>query len=102
MSNPEPSLDFDLSESGLPHNLEAEQSVIGLLLARPERAAELFAGLDVDDFELDIHRSIWKVAQVLYQNGRPITPEAIYSTFAAANLAQRFEKAGGIPYLRSH
>ena len=99
MPNPDPTLDFELSAKGVPQNLEAEEAVIGLLLAQPERAGELLSALTEEEFELDIHRSIWKVAQVLYQKNKPITPDSIYNIFAAANLAHRFEQAGGIPVL---
>ena len=128
--HPDLNLDFDLSDSGLPHNLQAEESAIHSLrpgLARvvprngtsfassacssPGRSVPLSSSpgwmsmilssiSTAPSGRLSCSRQHNRIApQFLYHNGRPITPEAIYNTFAAANLAQRFEKAGGIPYL---
>ncbi|MCL4845602.1 MAG: replicative DNA helicase [Acidobacteria bacterium] len=66
MADPSP------SERALPHNLEAERSVLGAILVRNEvlnHAAEL---IDVDDFFREAHRRIFDAMIALSERGHAI------------------------------
>lgn len=66
MADPSP------SERALPHNLEAERSVLGAILVRNDvlnHAAEL---IDVDDFFREAHRRIFDAMVALSERGQAI------------------------------
>ena len=56
-------------------NLEAQQSVLGVLIADAVTTApEIIARLNAQDFILPEHRSIFEAAKQLYRDGKPIDP----------------------------
>src|SRR5271154_1255428 len=57
-----------------PHNLEAEQSVLGaiLLTDRPMYALVIEEGLRPDDFYRDRHRLIYEAMLDLYNDSEPV------------------------------
>lgn len=58
-------------EKLLPHNIEAEQGVLGSLIIDPEAMAEIADFLRVDDFYREIHRHIYQAMLDLYMRREP-------------------------------
>lgn len=66
-----------------PQNLEAEESVLGAMMISPiaiEKVAEV--GLDAGDFYRESHGKIYRAAQSLHAEGKPVD---------AITLTQRLE-----------
>lgn len=76
-----------------PHNLEAEQSVLGALMLDPEVGSSVFEVLQPEDFYRDNHRQIFLAVRNLFEQGDPIDLVTV-----AENLRQsgRLEQIGGI------
>ena len=76
-----------------PHNLEAEQSVLGALMLDPEIGSSVFEVLQPEDFYRDNHRQIFLVIRELFEKGEPIDLVSV-----AEGLRQngRLEQIGGI------
>lgn len=55
-----------------PHNLEAEQSVLGAMLVNPNAIAVVVETLTADDFYRDSHRSIYRAILTLYDRGEEV------------------------------
>lgn len=85
-------------EKALPHNLEAEQTVLGAVLIDNEafhHAAEL---LRQSDFYRDAHRKIFSRMAALYSRGQGIDLVTLKDELMRAG---ELESAGGIAYLTS-
>ncbi|WP_407269401.1 replicative DNA helicase [Radiobacillus sp. PE A8.2] len=79
-----------------PHNIEAEQAVLGAVFLEPEslsRAAELLLS---DDFYRASHQRIFAVMTGLSDKGEPI--DLVTVTTALSNLKQ-LDDIGGVSYL---
>lgn len=79
-----------------PHNLEAEQAVLGsMLIERPavEKAAEI---LKPEDFYRDAHRYIFEAMLTLAERDEPVDPLTVGSEL---NERGKFEITGGRGYL---
>lgn len=76
-----------------PHNLEAEQSVLGALMLEPEVGSSVFEILDAEDFYRDNHRQIFQAIRELSEKGDPIDLVSV-----TENLRQkgRLDQVGGI------
>jgi len=80
----------------LPHNEQAEQSVLGAILLKPNVIIHLSNMLQPEDFYLRPHQMIYKAMRFLHEKGK-----AIDLVTVAAELHDRkiLEAAGGVPYL---
>lgn len=78
---------------GLPHSVEAEQSVLGALLI-DNAAAEAVGDLQPAAFWVAAHRVIWRAMQGLLSSGRPADPLTVHDALGAASA-----DVGGLPYL---
>ena len=56
----------------LPHNLEAEQSVLGCILIDNELQSELITDLSDGDFYVEAHKDIFKSMCDIYNQSKPI------------------------------
>jgi replicative DNA helicase len=76
-----------------PHNLEAEQAVLGALMLDPQKGSTVFEILQSEDFYRDNHRSIYLVIRDIFEKGDPVDLVTV-----AENLRQagRLESIGGI------
>ncbi len=86
------------AERVLPHNLEAERSVLGAILvhnAAIDVAAEL---IDSDDFFRDAHRRVFDAMIVLSGRGDPIDLVTLRAELARGNV---LEQVGGAAYISS-
>jgi replicative DNA helicase len=80
----------------LPHNIEAEQSVIGSMLIDKTSIAHAVEVLKTEDFYRDAHKMLFSVIVELYQKDTPID---MVTLTEALTSAQKLEAAGGITYI---
>jgi replicative DNA helicase len=81
-----------------PHNLEAEEAVLGAVLASGRLLAEVAALVEEVDFFRPAHRAIWRAILRLADRGQPIDPVTVLG-----ELDDRGELAdvGGGPFLHT-
>ncbi|WP_433467020.1 DUF3987 domain-containing protein [Spirillospora sp. CA-128828] len=80
-----------------PHNIEAEQCVLGAAMLSPAALAEVRPLLDAADFYRPAHARIWDAICALADRGAPADPLAVGAEIGARNL----NKIGGGPYLHT-
>ena len=80
----------------LPHNLEAEKSVLGACLIRQEAIDEIRDLLDGDDFFRDAHRRIWRALRTVHDNGLAVDLVTVRDHLAATN---ELDEVGGPAYV---
>lgn len=56
----------------MPHNNEAEQSVLGSVLIDENASITVFASLKEDDFYMEVHQLIFNAMNAVYSSNRPI------------------------------
>jgi replicative DNA helicase len=81
----------------LPHNILAEQAVVGAAMLSPAALAEARAVLDGSEFYRPAHQVIWQAITALADRGDPHDPLSVGARLGSAGLA----KAGGAPYLHT-
>ena len=81
-----------------PHNLHAEQSVLGGMLLSKDAIADVLERLRPADFYRPIHQTIYEVVLDLYGRGEPADAVTV-----AAELDRRglLARSGGAPYLHT-
>ena len=81
-----------------PHNLEAEEAVLGAILAAGQLLTEVAAVLEEADFYRPAHRAIWRAMLRLADRGNPTDPVTVLG-----ELGDRGELAdvGGGPFLHT-
>src|SRR5262245_37373855 len=85
-------------ERSLPHNIDAEKSVLGSILVNNEHYYRIVEMLRPEDFYLDAHRVIFKHMVQLMENAKAIDLITIQEQLMRASL---LESAGGIEYVAS-
>src|SRR3974390_1826359 len=85
-------------ERTLPHNVDAEKSVLGAILVNNENYYRVIEGLRAEDFYLDAHRAIFRQMIELMERSRAIDLLTIQEELVRA---AQLESAGGITYLAS-
>jgi len=78
-----------------PHNLEAEQSIIGAMLVNSDAIPEVMAILEPDDFYREAHKHLARAFFELKDNA------GIVSISNYLKEKALFEKTGGVEYLVS-
>jgi replicative DNA helicase len=76
-----------------PHNLEAEQAVLGALMLEPESGNIVFEILHAEDFYRDNHRLIFFSIRELFEKGDPID---LVSVAEMLRQQGHMEQVGGI------
>jgi replicative DNA helicase len=81
-----------------PHNIEAEESVLGSMLLSRNAIAEVLELLHEDDFYRPAHRTVFRSVLDLYSHGQAVDPVT-----AAEELRRSGELAdvGGAPFLHT-
>lgn len=79
-----------------PHNIEAEQAVIGAIFLDPEAFSIASERLVSADFYRAAHQRIFDVMMKLADKGEPID---LVTVTTALNNAKQLEEAGGVSYL---
>ncbi len=85
-------------EKTLPHNLEAERSILGAILLDDKAAIAVFEIIKAQDFYLESHRKVFDRMLHLVNNGRPIDLITLKEELQRAN---ELESVGGAAYLAS-
>jgi replicative DNA helicase len=80
-----------------PHNLEAEESLLGaMLLSRDAITAAVEANVDASDFYKPAHTHVFEAVLSLYGQGEPVDPVTVAEELRRADL---LESLGGRPAL---
>jgi len=85
-----------MSDRKLPHNLEAEQSVLGALLVDLEAASGIFQLLTPDDFYSPKHARIYSAIQDLYDKNSTVDEVMLSEELESRG---EFESTGGLEFL---
>ena len=80
----------------MPHNVEAEQSLLGCLLLDRDAQTELLSTLREEDFYSESHRCIFKAIETLSLNNKVIDLVTLIDELEKEGL---LESAGGIAYI---
>jgi len=81
----------------LPFSLEAEQSVLGAVLIKPEVMDTITGMVNADDFMLEEHREIFGVMQNMYRESRNIDLVLLIDELVRTGV---YDEAGGREYIR--
>jgi hypothetical protein len=81
-----------------PHNLEAEEAVLGAILACGRLLAEVAALLEEADFYRPAHRAIWRTILRLADRGEPTDPVTVLGEL---NHSGELADVGGGPFLHT-
>ncbi len=81
-----------------PHDLEAEQSVLGAMLVNPNAIAAVAELLSADDFYRDTHRLIYRAALALYDRGQEVD---VVTLSAQLERDATLERAGGREFIHT-
>jgi hypothetical protein len=86
------------AEAAPPHNLEAEQAVLGAILAAGDIPVEVLALVEESDFYRPAHRVVWRAILRLADCGDPIDPVTVLGELQASG---ELEDIGGGPFLHT-
>ena len=84
------------SHGQMPHDLEAERSVLAAMLLSPDVLNECISSVHEDDFYLYSHRVIYKAICKMFDRGMPIDPISLADLLKSEGTLDR---VGGMPYL---
>ena len=79
-----------------PHDIEAEQAVLGSMLTDQDAVIDAIEALKPEDFYRDDNKYVYEAIVNLYNRGEPID---IITVKAELTAIQKFEAVGGIEYL---
>lgn len=85
-----------LLQNPLPHNKEAEQSVLGSMLVEQDCVTTAFERLVEDDFYIEANKKIFSSMHSLFNRNSPIDLVTVSEALAASNT---LDAVGGIQYL---
>ena len=80
----------------MPHNIEAEQGLLGAILLNNEIFYEISDLINIDHFYEPVHRTIYEVINKLITKGQLATPITLKSYF---EVEKNLEEIGGSIYL---
>src|ERR1700678_1295291 len=89
--------DGDLSELQEPHNLEAEEYVLGAMMLTPCPVAAVTAAVDADDFYRESHGMIYRAEVALFEAGTPLDAITVCD---ALEKRGELERVGGKERIR--
>jgi replicative DNA helicase len=81
-----------------PHNLEAEQAVLGAILAAGRLLVEVAGQLEEADFYRPAHRAIWRAILALADRGQPTDPVTVLGEL---DHQGELAEVGGGPFLHT-
>src|SRR5580693_5616037 len=81
-----------------PHNLDAEQSLLGAMLLARDAIAAAVETCNTDDFYKPAHGHVFDAITTLYSRGEPSDPVTVADELARAGL---LDAIGGLPTLIS-
>ncbi|MBR6645958.1 MAG: replicative DNA helicase [Clostridia bacterium] len=80
----------------MPHNKEAEQSIIGAMLVDKDSTIVVFESVTEEDFYIEANKNIFKAQQKLFESDEPID---IITVSEALKAEDKLEAVGGVEYL---
>ena len=80
----------------MPHNLEAEQGLLGAILLNNDVLFDISEIIDIDHFYEEIHKKIYEVINKIVSKGQLATPITLKSYF---EIEKSLEEIGGSNYL---
>lgn len=80
----------------LPHDIDAERSVLGAMILSKNVCYEIIGTLMADDFYLDRHRMIYEAMEEIHKKNMPIDITTLTAYLKDHGL---LDKAGGVEYL---
>ncbi len=80
----------------MPHNLEAEQALLGCILIDVQIQAEILALVDSIDFYSDSHQNIYKAMQNVYTKNVPVDFITLSDNLEKSGM---LDKVGGLEYI---
>ena len=80
----------------IPHNIEAEQSVIGAMLLSKSAIVEVIESLVPESFYLDKHGKLFTAIKKLYDNGIPVDFTTLTNELKDQGL---LSAVGGVEYI---
>jgi replicative DNA helicase len=86
-----PPFDGPANGNGLrvpPHNLQAEESLLGAMLLRAQAIADAVQTIHAEDFYRPAHRHIYEAICTLYAAGEPVDPVTVADELRQANLLE--------------
>jgi replicative DNA helicase len=86
-----PPFDGPPNSNGLrvpPHNLQAEESLLGAMLLRAQAIADAVQTIHPEDFYRPAHRHIYDAICTLYAAGEPVDPVTVADELRQANLLE--------------
>ncbi|MCH8112882.1 MAG: replicative DNA helicase [Proteobacteria bacterium] len=87
---------FDDTAAGLPHNIEAEQALLGAILINNDAALTVLDFLKPEHFYENVHARIFETAAGLIQDGRHADPTTLRNAF---EHDEALREIGGAEYL---
>lgn len=81
-----------------PHNLEAEQSVLGAMLVNPNAITVVAEHLSTDDFYRDTHRLIYRAVLTLFERGEEVDVVTLSAQLERDGV---LERAGGREFVHT-
>jgi len=81
-----------------PHNLEAEQAVLGAVLTAGRLLAEVAGQVEQADFYRPAHRVVWRAINALADRGEPTDPITVLEELRCAG---QLDDVGGGPFLHT-
>ncbi len=91
-------LSFERLEKLPPHNLEAEQSLLGAMLISPDVIPEVVEMVNAESFYTEGHQNIFRAVVELYARGEPADPITVAELLKSKG---QLEAAGGKPYIHT-
>ena len=86
----------NLNPKELPHNIEAEQGLLGAILLNNEVFYDVSEVINIDHFYEAVHKTIFEVIHKLISKGQIATPITLKSYF---EVEKTLEEIGGSSYL---
>lgn len=80
----------------MPHNIEAEQSVLGCILIDMQAQADILGIIHENDFYSQAHQNIYSSMMKIYQNSKPIDFITLSDQLERDKI---LEKVGGLEYI---
>lgn len=87
---------MDTPLRSLPHNIEAEQWVLGAMLKEKTSIAQAVEVLKSEDFYRDAHKTLFSTMVELYQKDTPVDMVTLAEALTAT---KKLESVGGITYI---
>lgn len=84
-------------EHPLPHNLDAERAILGAILLGANGANEAISQLQLTDFFLPQHRTIFRHMRLLRERGDPV--DDLVLLYESLTVSNDLEAAGGAAYV---